>query len=53
MEEDKDDEGPSQAVILHEDKKYYPDAEQVYPEAETTVQDEDTQVIETMQAPCA
>ncbi len=29
--------------MLHEDKKYYPDAEEVYPEAETLVQDEDTQ----------
>jgi len=28
---------------LHEDKKYYPSAEEVYPEAETLVQDEDTQ----------
>lgn len=31
------------AVVLHEDKKYYPDASEVYPEAETLVQDEDTQ----------
>lgn len=31
------------AIVLHEDKKYYPDAEEVYPEAETLVQDEDTQ----------
>ena len=31
------------AVVLHEDKKYYPDAEEVYGEAETLVQDEDTQ----------
>lgn len=30
-------------MILHEDKKYYPDANEVYPEAETLVQDEDTQ----------
>lgn len=28
---------------MHEDKKYYPDANEVYPEAETLVQDEDTQ----------
>jgi len=31
------------AIVLHEDKKYYPDAEEVYPDAETMVQDEDTQ----------
>jgi U5 small nuclear ribonucleoprotein component len=28
---------------LHEDKKYYPSAQEVYPDAETMVQDEDTQ----------
>lgn len=33
----------TRAVVLHEDKKYYPDANEVYPEAETLVQDEDTQ----------
>ena len=33
----------STAVVMHEDKKYYPDAAEVYPEAETLVQDEDTQ----------
>lgn len=31
------------AVVLAEDKKYYPEAHEVYPEAETLVQDEDTQ----------
>eukprot|EP01114_Cavostelium_apophysatum_P008768 TRINITY_DN2152_c0_g1_i2.p1 TRINITY_DN2152_c0_g1~~TRINITY_DN2152_c0_g1_i2.p1 ORF type:complete len:970 (-),score=294.30 TRINITY_DN2152_c0_g1_i2:64-2973(-) len=31
------------AIILHEDKKYYPSAEEVYPGVETLVQDEDTQ----------
>lgn len=31
-------------VVLHEDKKYYPDASEVYgPDVETIVQDEDTQ----------
>lgn len=34
---------PSKAIVLHEDKKYFPDASEVYPEAETLVQDEDTQ----------
>ncbi|KAF2146945.1 uncharacterized protein K452DRAFT_242181 [Aplosporella prunicola CBS 121167] len=39
-----DDEGPSNAVILHEDKQYYPTAQQVYgPDVETMVQEEDTQ----------
>lgn len=33
----------STAVVLLEDKKFYPDADEVYPEAETMVQDEDTQ----------
>ncbi|KAB8230143.1 hypothetical protein ETB97_010156 [Aspergillus alliaceus] len=38
------DEGPSNAVILHEDKQYYPSAQQVYgTEVETLVQEEDTQ----------
>lgn len=34
-------------VILHEDKQYYPDASEVYPDAEVLVQDEDTQPLET------
>jgi len=33
------------AIVLHEDKKYYPDVEDVYPEAETMVQDEDSMPI--------
>ncbi|KAJ1548336.1 hypothetical protein HK405_003625, partial [Cladochytrium tenue] len=38
------DEPTSSAVVLHEDKKYYPTAEEVYgPDVETLVQDEDTQ----------
>ncbi|KAI9866584.1 MAG: hypothetical protein M1813_001136 [Trichoglossum hirsutum] len=37
-------EGPSNAVILHEDKQYYPTAQQVYgPDVETLVQEEDAQ----------
>ncbi|KAF2675426.1 U5 small nuclear ribonucleoprotein component [Microthyrium microscopicum] len=41
---DLDDEGPSNAVILHEDKQYYPTAQQVYGrDVETMVQEEDTQ----------
>ncbi|KAI6782274.1 Pre-mRNA-splicing factor cwf10 [Emericellopsis cladophorae] len=38
------DEGPSNSVILHEDKQYYPTAEQVYgTEVETRVEEEDAQ----------
>ncbi|KAM7222564.1 P-loop containing nucleoside triphosphate hydrolase protein [Rhypophila decipiens] len=41
---DLDDEGPSNAVVLHEDKQYYPTAAQVYGEGvETMVQEEDAQ----------
>ncbi|KAK3694610.1 P-loop containing nucleoside triphosphate hydrolase protein [Podospora appendiculata] len=39
-----DDEGPSNAVVLHEDKQYYPTAAQVYGEGvETMVEEEDAQ----------
>jgi len=42
-----DDEQPqistSSAIILHEDKKYFPDADEVFKGAEVMVQDEDTQ----------
>ncbi|CAG8480432.1 928_t:CDS:10 [Diversispora eburnea] len=38
------DDIPQSQVVLHEDKKYYPSAEEVYgPEVETLVQEEDTQ----------
>lgn len=38
------DDGPSNAVILHEDKQYYPTAQQVYgADVETMVQEEDAQ----------
>ncbi|KAF8424500.1 P-loop containing nucleoside triphosphate hydrolase protein [Tirmania nivea] len=38
------DDGPSNAIILHEDKQYYPTAEQVYgADVETMVQEEDAQ----------
>lgn len=40
------DEGPSNAVILHEDKQYYPSANDVYgPDVEVLVQEEDTQAL--------
>jgi U5 small nuclear ribonucleoprotein component len=42
--DDAADEGPSNAVVLHEDKQYYPTAQQVYGEdVETMVQEEDAQ----------
>jgi U5 small nuclear ribonucleoprotein component len=38
------EDGPSNAVILHEDKQYYPTAQQVYgADVETMVQEEDAQ----------
>lgn len=38
------DEGPSNAVILHEDKQYYPSASDVYGhDVEVLVQEEDAQ----------
>ncbi|GCB65149.1 hypothetical protein scyTo_0004722 [Scyliorhinus torazame] len=41
---DQDDDHVGMEVVLHEDKKYYPTAEEVYgPEVETIVQEEDTQ----------
>ncbi|KAG7401355.1 U5 small nuclear ribonucleoprotein component [Phytophthora boehmeriae] len=35
------------AIVLHEDKQYYPDANEVYGDAETLVMEEDAQTIET------
>lgn len=32
-----------QSIVLHEDKKYYPSASEVFPDAETLVEDEDNQ----------
>lgn len=44
-EEDSNDDEPM-AVVLHEDKKYYPSAEEIYgPDVETLVQEEDTQAL--------
>ena len=37
-------DGSSTAVVLHEDKKYYPSTSEVYgPEVETIVEEEDAQ----------
>lgn len=33
----------TRAIVLHEDKQYYPDASEVFGDAETLVQEEDTQ----------
>lgn len=44
MADDDDTEGSSNAIILHEDKQYYPTAQQIYGEdVEVLVQDEDAQ----------
>jgi len=42
--ENEEDGGHSMAIVLHEDKKYYPSAGEVYgPDVETIVHEEDTQ----------
>eukprot|EP01031_Cornospumella_fuschlensis_P035656 gene35656-43245_t len=43
--EDMDVDGQENRIILHEDKKYYPDASEVYPGVKTVVLDEDAQDI--------
>ena len=43
--DDEDEE--AYQVVLHEDKKYYPTADEVYGDAEVIVQEEDTQPLET------
>lgn len=47
MEEGREeDEVQQMPIVLHEDKKYYPSAEEVYgPDVETIVQEEDTQAL--------
>lgn len=47
MEEEEEEGGPSTAIMLAEDKKYYPSAEEVYGEGtETLVMEEDAQPLE-------
>lgn len=41
-----DDEEYSSSIVLHEDKKYYPDADELYGDAEVLVMEEDDQPIE-------
>lgn len=44
MDQGQGDEEPQMAIVLHEDKKYYPTALEVYgPGVETLVQEEDAQ----------
>lgn len=47
MDENRDEEEvPHMQIVLHEDKKYYPTAEEVYgQDVETIVQEEDTQAL--------
>lgn len=41
---EREERVPSQAIVLHEDKKYYPTAEEIYgPDVETIIHEEDTQ----------
>lgn len=41
------EENPEMAVVLHEDKKYYPSAEETFgAETETLVMEEDAQALE-------
>lgn len=45
-EDDEDDQEEEMQVVLHEDKKYYPSALEVYgPGVETIVQEEDAQLL--------
>ena len=46
------DEQEQMQVVLHEDKKYYPTAEEVYgPDVETIVQEDDQPLIESIIEP--
>ncbi|KAJ8956271.1 hypothetical protein NQ318_015007 [Aromia moschata] len=46
-DEQMEDEPQPMAIVLHEDKQYYPSALQVYgPDVETIVQEEDTQALD-------
>lgn len=53
MEQDEDEEEES-AIVLHEDKKYYPTAEEVFgAETETLVMEEDAQPLEVLPGRCS
>lgn len=47
-----EDDNPEMAVVLHEDKKYYPSAEETFgTETETLVMEEDAQALEVCGLP--
>lgn len=47
QDEQMEDEPQPMAIVLHEDKQYYPSALQVYgPDVETIVQEEDAQPLD-------
>ena len=47
MDPEEDDSEPATQIVLHEDKKYYPSAEEVYGKGtETLVMEEDAQPLE-------
>ena len=47
-----EDDNPEMAVVLHEDKKYYPSAEETFgTETETLVMEEDAQALEVCSLP--
>ena len=53
MDEEVDADNMETAVVLHEDKKYYPTADEVYgKETETLVMEEDAQPLEVLTACC-
>ncbi len=50
-EDEEEDEEPSSSIVLHEDKKYYPTAEETFgAETETLVMEEDAQPLEVQSA---
>lgn len=45
-EDNSEDDGAEDRVVLFEDKKYYPELEEAYPEAEVMIEEEDAMDIE-------
>lgn len=53
MDDQVDADNMETAVVLHEDKKYYPTADEVYgKETETLVMEEDAQPLEVLLTTC-
>ena len=53
MDDQVDADNMETAVVLHEDKKYYPTADEVYgKETETLVMEEDAQPLEVLLTVC-